>query len=175
MAEVFVSGIIASAKGFGDNRLSIRYQLSLGGGWRVVQGEAEGQTQTDCPSVFEHAYFGHPLDLHLATSSIQGWPRLLLQVWHHDDYGRQEIAGYGTLLLPTSPGKHVLTSGCWRPKGSWREEMMHKLVGGGLQLTSLSALEDPSIREKIVSVSAGTVRFELNVVTKNFQRYGILC
>ncbi|CAL2042329.1 CBN-MKSR-2 protein [Caenorhabditis brenneri] len=175
MAEVFVSGTITSAKGFGDNRLSIRYQLSLGGGWRVVQGESEGQTQTDCPSVFENAYFGHPIDLHLATSSIQGWPRLLLQVWHHDNYGRQEIAGYGTLLLPTSPGKHVLTAGCWRPKGSFREELMHKLVGGGLQLTSLNALEDPSIREKIVSVSAGTVKFELNIITKNFQRYGILC
>lgn len=30
MAEVFVSGQILSARGFGDNRLSIRYQLSFG-------------------------------------------------------------------------------------------------------------------------------------------------
>ncbi|CAI2349866.1 unnamed protein product [Caenorhabditis sp. 36 PRJEB53466] len=151
MAEVFISGQITSATGFGDNRLSVRYQVCVGGGWRIVHGDSEGQTQTDCPTAFEHAYFGHPVDLHLATSTIQGWPRLLLQIWHHDAHGRQEIAGYGSLLLPSSPGKQELTSYCWRPKGSWKEEMMHKLVGGGMQLINLKALEDPSIREKIVS------------------------
>uniref|UniRef100_A0A8R1HV61 B9 domain-containing protein 2 n=1 Tax=Caenorhabditis japonica TaxID=281687 RepID=A0A8R1HV61_CAEJA len=132
MAEIFVSGQIISANGFGDNRLSVRYQLSF------------------------------------------GWPRLLFQVWHHDGHGRQEIAGYGTLLLPNCAGKHELTSGCWRPRGSWREELVHRLLGGGMQLTSFTALEDPSIREKIVSVSAGTIRLQLNIITKDFQRYGIL-
>lgn len=40
----------------------------------------EGQTQTDLPSVYEEAYLAHPIDLHLATKTIQGaasfWPSL---------------------------------------------------------------------------------------------------
>lgn len=43
----------------------------------------------------EKAYFAHPIDLHLATQTIQGWPKIHLEVWHHDDYNRQEIYGYG--------------------------------------------------------------------------------
>ncbi|KAK5965493.1 hypothetical protein GCK32_021631, partial [Trichostrongylus colubriformis] len=72
MAEVYVSGQIESANGFGDNRLCCRWTLQTGGGWRVVEGAVEGQTQTDLPSVFEEAYFAHPIDLHLATKTIQG-------------------------------------------------------------------------------------------------------
>lgn len=35
-----------------------------------------------------------------------GWPKILLEVWHCDQYGRQEIYGYGSVFLPTSPGEH---------------------------------------------------------------------
>lgn len=44
----------------------------LGGGWRLIEGEKEGQTQTDLPELEEVAYFSHPLDIHLATKTIQG-------------------------------------------------------------------------------------------------------
>ncbi|KIH66201.1 B9 protein [Ancylostoma duodenale] len=106
MAEVYISGQIESADGFGDNRVCCRWSLLTGGGWRVVEGAVEGQTQTDLPSAFEEAYFAHPIDLHLATKTIQGWPRIQLQVWHHDVYGRQELVGYGSLFLPSTPGEH---------------------------------------------------------------------
>ncbi|CAB3409858.1 unnamed protein product [Caenorhabditis bovis] len=174
MAELFISGQIEGASGFLDNQVSVRWHVSHGGGWRVIAGESEGQTQTDCPRTFEEAHFSHPIDLHLATSTIQGWPKLILQVWHLDNYGRQEIAGYGTMMLPTSSGAHRLECGCWRPKGNWRQEMMQKYIGGGMQLANLSILEDPTERAKIATVSTGTVYFELNVITKNFQRYGIV-
>ncbi|KAE9412626.1 hypothetical protein Angca_002923, partial [Angiostrongylus cantonensis] len=77
-----------------------------GGGWRVVEGAVDGQTQTDLPSVYEEAYFAHPIDLHLVTKTIQGWPRIELQVWHHDTFGRQELLGYGSIFVPSSPGEH---------------------------------------------------------------------
>ncbi|CAD6190787.1 unnamed protein product [Caenorhabditis auriculariae] len=119
MAELFISGQIESADGFGDNRVSCRWQLQMGGGWRVVQGETEGQTQTDLPSVYEEAFFGHPIDLHLATNTIQGWPRLTLQMWHHDHYSRQDIAGYGTVFLPTTSGSHEV-----RKSEKWLEHFL---------------------------------------------------
>jgi hypothetical protein len=56
----------------------------------------------------EKAYFAHPIDIHLSTQSIQGWPKIHVEVWHHDDYNRQEIYGYGTVFIPTSPGQHTV-------------------------------------------------------------------
>ena len=35
-----------------------------------------------------------------------GWPRLSLQVWHQDGYGRQELYGYGSVFVPSAPGDH---------------------------------------------------------------------
>ncbi|VDL74138.1 unnamed protein product [Nippostrongylus brasiliensis] len=197
MAEVYISGQIESADGFGDNRVCCRWTIQTGptaflvkttnvdewdellgrrnafffdvdcrnpngspacpnapevfklevrvpvsGGWRVVEGAVEGQTQTDLPSVYEEAYFAHPIDLHLATKTIQGWPRIQLQVWHHDVYGRQELMGYGSLFIPSAPGEHELTCHIWRPKGSAREEVMQRFIGGGLQSLPIEIVVD---------------------------------
>ncbi|WKY08057.1 hypothetical protein Q1695_007507 [Nippostrongylus brasiliensis] len=166
MAEVYISGQIESADGFGDNRVCCRWTLQTGGGWRVVEGAVEGQTQTDLPSVYEEAYFAHPIDLHLATKTIQGWPRIQLQVWHHDVYGRQELTGYGSLFIPSAPGEHELTCHIWRPKGSAREEVMQRFIGGGLQ--------DATERLRISTVAMGRVRLRLSIITRHFEQFGIL-
>ena len=31
------------------------------------------------------------LDLHLATKGLQGWPKIHVQVWHEDFFGRREL------------------------------------------------------------------------------------
>ena len=36
-----------------------------------------GHTQTDCP-VLDRAYFAHPIDIHLATKTMQGYLNLHL-------------------------------------------------------------------------------------------------
>lgn len=44
----------------------------LGGGWRVVEGLVEGQTQADQSEVNDTVSWCHPIDIHLATRGIQG-------------------------------------------------------------------------------------------------------
>lgn len=72
-----------------------------------------------------------------------GWPRLHLQVWQHDEFGRQEIAGYGQVQVPSSAGSHEVNFICftsqldchlWRPRGGFRDELLQSFVGGGLQV-----------------------------------------
>uniref|UniRef100_A0A914PCQ3 B9 domain-containing protein 2 n=1 Tax=Panagrolaimus davidi TaxID=227884 RepID=A0A914PCQ3_9BILA len=172
MAELHIIGQIESGKNFPDNSLCCRWALQIGGGWRIIEGEHEGQTQTDIP-ITDAAYFAHPIEIHLATKTIQGWPRINIEVWHQDSYGRQEIYGYGTIFIPTSPGEHVIDCQCWRPKGSARDEIMQFFVGGGLQLRSLSALESPEERMKLQTIAMGTIRFRLSQITRHFDRFGI--
>ena len=47
-----------------------------------LQGRIEGQTQVDKPEEGETSFWSHPIDVHFATRSLQGWPRILLQVYH---------------------------------------------------------------------------------------------
>lgn len=69
------------------------------------------------------ALLAHPIDVHYAVKGIDGWPRLRLEVYGVDVYGRVELAGYGCCIVPTSAGTHELTCATWRPCGSLREQM----------------------------------------------------
>lgn len=52
--------------------IEIAFCHSLGGGWRILSGLREGQTQVDSPQGHDAAYFAHPIDIHFATKGIQG-------------------------------------------------------------------------------------------------------
>lgn len=46
-----------------------------------------------------------------------GWPKIHLQVYHQDQFGRSEIYGYGFCHVPTAPGCHSFECVTWRPVG----------------------------------------------------------
>ena len=99
MAEVHLIGQIQSgAEFYPYQSLFCKWSLhtSGGGAWRLLQGLREGQTQVDNPDAEGTAYWSHPLDVHYATKGLQGWPKLHLQVYHQDAYGR-----YGSHILHT--------------------------------------------------------------------------
>jgi len=43
-----------------------------GGGWKLISGLKEGQTQVDSPAYDSVTYWCHPIDVHFATKGIQG-------------------------------------------------------------------------------------------------------
>ena len=68
------------------------------------------------------ALLAHPIDVHYAVKGIDGWPRLRIEVYGVDVYGRVELVGYGCCIVPTSAGAHELRCATWRPCGSLREQ-----------------------------------------------------
>ena len=40
------------------------------------------------------AIWCHPIDIHYTTKGIQGWPKIKVQVWHQDMFGRNELCMY---------------------------------------------------------------------------------
>ena len=91
----------------------------------------------------------------------QGWPRMLLSVWHLDDDGRLELQGYGVLHVPCTPGSYEVSCPTWRPAGTPSQEMAAAFVGGVPHLKSTSVLyTDQQHRKNIATVSSGTVRDE---------------
>lgn len=173
MAEVHIIGQIVSGGNFSEKSISCRWNLSFGSEWRAIEGVTNGLTQLDTPQIGEECYLCHPIDVHLVTSSLDGWPRFQLEVWQCDFYGRYSPAGYGCLMVPSSPGRHVISCDTWKPVGSFTDKLYSLFTGGGLRLSSLDLTSTSNERCRIVSQTSGRITFDIYVVTRNFSQYEI--
>lgn len=102
-----------------------------------------------------------------------GWPKLHLQVWHQDSFGRCQLYGYGYIHVPSSPGQHRLQCVTWRPLGSWQDQLSEMFVGGGPQLRSPDLIYSGADRYRLHTVGMGTVELELCIILRHFDRYGV--
>ena len=48
------------------------YFVTIGGGWKLISGVKEGQTQIDDPTYGSITWWCHPIDVHYATKGPQG-------------------------------------------------------------------------------------------------------
>lgn len=173
MAEVHVIGQLTSGHGFTHRRLACRWQLSFGDHWQAIEGATEGLTQLDSPQIGSTAFFSHPIDVHFITSGLQGWPKFEIEVWQQDAYRRSAPCAYGVAHLPSTPGHHKIEITTWRPIGSSSEEVSFFFTGGGLRLESTSILSESQERFRLQTESSGTITFDLFIITRNFERFGI--
>ncbi|KAM9800250.1 B9 domain-containing protein 2-like [Syngnathus acus] len=173
MAEVHIIGQLVGAAGFPHNSLFCKWGFHTGGAWRLLSGSKQGQTQVDDPQTGDTAYWSHPIDVHYATKGLQGWPKLHLQVWHQDSFGRCQLLGYGYCHVPSSPGHHRISCGTWRPLGSWWEQLSRMFVGGGPQLRSPDIIYSGADRYRLHTETMGTVKLELGVIMRNFDKHGV--
>lgn len=174
MAEVHFVGQILGASGFGRANLFCRWGVHSGPGWRLLEGFSDGRTQIDHPQDEEMSIWAHPLDLHFATSTIAGWPRLHFEVWSEDLFGRKELAGYGFCFLPTVVGEYNLECVTWKPAGSkWLDNTRSFFLGGGPQLVHNELIYKQDDRFRLCSETAGVVHIELGVMLKDFEKHGV--
>ena len=89
-----------------------------GSSFELLEGATEGQTQCDHPLPGELAAWAHPVDVHYTCRGLSGWPKLHVQVWGQDGFGRVGIQGYGFCHIPTNPGMHELECPTWVPEVS---------------------------------------------------------
>ncbi len=107
LPEVHLIGELRHGSGFGEG-VSCRYRLEGGRNWVVLEGSPEGQTQAAYGFDGSEAVWNHPFDLHWNTSTLGGWPKLILSIQQLDDLGRVSIIGHGYSFIPSSPGEHDL-------------------------------------------------------------------
>lgn len=120
------------------------------------------------------AIWCHPVDIHLSTRGIQSWPKLQFQVWQQDSFGRNDLYGYGTCYIPSSPGFHQMHCEIWRPVGSLSDEISRHFLGGSLHLRDPETICDTGSELYLLRTAGmGRVYLELYVIHRNFLRYGI--
>ncbi|TRY76165.1 hypothetical protein TCAL_03518 [Tigriopus californicus] len=175
MAEVHLIGQIIGASGFPKQGLFCKWNIQTGGAWKLLQGAKEGQTQVDTPNIGETSYWSHPVDAHYATRGLQGWPKILVQVFHQDSLGRNSLAGYGFCHVPTSPGHHNLDIMTWRPAGSFRDTIVQHYLGGSHQLRNPELMVSSSDRHRLTTIAMGKVHIQVGVIVRNFDKFGVEC
>ena len=175
MAELHIIGRIVGASEFEESSLFCKWGMHTGGAWKLIEGQKEGQTHVDQPAIDCMTSWSHPVDLHYGTKGVQGWPRLHLQVWHQDSYGRVELFGYGFIHIPTSPGRHELECMTWKPVGTLSEQVQSYFVGGSLYLKNTDVVYSGFDRYKLKTRASGKVHIQLDLIFRNFDKYGIEC
>ncbi|XP_024942931.1 tectonic-3 [Cephus cinctus] len=128
MAELHIIGQISSAKNFEQPHLFCKWSFHTGGGWKLISGNIEGQTQECCDSYTESPVFDHPLDLHYTTQTLQGSPKLLLQIFCRDNHSRILFVAYGVSTIPLTPGFHSIECYTWKPIGDWQDRLRDKFL-----------------------------------------------
>eukprot|EP00198_Chlamydomonas_reinhardtii_P009250 XP_001698587.1 predicted protein [Chlamydomonas reinhardtii] len=183
VADLHFVGEIVGGSGFSaaTPMLFCRWQLLYepSKGWQVARGLQQGATHACCSDVPEEdlVLWEHPLDVHLRTHSLQGWPALLLMVYARDESaGRDSFVSYALVNLPTQPGTHHLSCHTWfavesnralgRSFFGWHTGLIPRLEDETF-ITDLRKREDAG--PFICTVGAGSVHLRISLLTRNLE------
>lgn len=103
--EVHILGQVVGGTGFGGGGTgyTCKWFIDSGRKWELLEGYLGGQTQTEYPWADDDmTLWAHPIDVHFKHSSMQGWPRILVQVWSVDSYGRSDLIANGFGHIPAA-------------------------------------------------------------------------
>uniref|UniRef100_F6YN29 MKS transition zone complex subunit 1 n=1 Tax=Monodelphis domestica TaxID=13616 RepID=F6YN29_MONDO len=151
----FVNGEVVSAQGYEYDSLYVHFQLELPDNWlSPPHQQLSGITQTCVTKSLgmdNVAYFSYPFTFEMSffhedasPDSLPQWPVLYFEVISLDFWQRYRIEGYGSIVLPSTPGTHTLTISTWRPvELGTVSELRRFFIGGSLELEDLSYVRIP--------------------------------
>ena len=171
--EVHLVGEVRHGTGFGPGA-SCKWRLDHGKHWGVLEGSVDGHTQTSYGPEGGAAVWNHPLDVHYQTASLQGWPRLVVQIQQLDRLGRVSVVAHGFAHVPCTPGAHRVVLPCWRATGTQEEELRAFFLDEYPVLLDEDLVfhKAPAQRHRLVTVPSGTVTVEVSVLLRHFGDYG---
>jgi B9 domain-containing protein 2 len=175
--EVHIIGEIVGGTGF-ENGVSVSFEVDYNNDhWDLLDGDVRGKSHVDYPMDDGFSVWAHPIDVHFSCRSLQGWPRILFTVWKLDTFGTSDLAGYGFVHVPTSPGCHTVECNTWRPIGSSSEEWKSFYLGGlpRLRKTSLDVRYAKAWEQRchLTTVASGKIHVQLDVILKHFGEEGV--
>lgn len=114
-----------------------------------------------------------PLDVTFKATNAHGWPRLVLSVCGQDLFGRLVTRGYGSVLLPTIPGRYVRHVRMFAPVPSTLlQGFIGWLTGAPPEFYDARFAASSEGREVTRVRSVGTVRVTLQVLSRGMAAHG---
>ena len=174
--QIYIMGRILNACGFDSEELYLKYNIIFGPNFNVVNGETSGETfqaiayEEDNINVVN---FDQPLSLNLSCRSINGWPKIFVEIWSNDHEGKNCIVGYGTGFIPVKSGFSKMTINCWRPSDKTSPSFKETFLNNNNEFNDKSAVYSTIDKFGVCSISTGQVNIELEIIFKDFILHGI--
>jgi B9 domain-containing protein 2 len=170
MPVVHFIGELSTGSGFkGTVPVFCRWSISAGDKqWVFVDGEKEGRSWiSERSEEGDVAIWNDPLDLCFQFKGVYGWPQILVEVFSVDQYKRYDLIGYGTCYLPSETGEHKLAIPCFRPSGTYLEEVQARFLGGTPVYHTPHNLNKGDSRFGHATISTGEVHLSLSTAIKD--------
>lgn len=174
MAELHLVGQLLSARDFDATQLFCKWSIQFGANWQAIEGACAGTTATSVARLGGDIAFAHPLDVHLVSRGVAGWPRVHVEVYARNALDRYWPVGFGVAAVPTLPGVHRVQVRTWRVAAdSWWGGLHARFGTGGFTLAKGDLVYSGTERYRLATQSSGSVIFDLLVVCKNFGKFGV--
>nr|XP_020454213.1 Meckel syndrome type 1 protein isoform X2 [Monopterus albus] len=181
-----MNGEIVSAEGFEYDNLYIHFFMELPNNWSSLPFQSlSGVTQTCRTKTLGRenvAFFSYPFSFEAfymsekeSEESLLQWPVLYFKVLSLDFWQRYRTEGYGYLLFPTIPGKHIVTCHTWRPLQTGTVSALRRFfIGGSPELEDFSYVRIPGTfkgerlsRFGFYTETTGSVTFNLHCIQQS--------
>ena len=164
MAELYVLGELEGATSFGGYSLFCTYEFITGTQWSHIEGARTGTSHVMLNGR-DGVVWSLPIDVHFAFQTVQGWPKIALQIWCVDNYGRKDLAGYGVAFvpLPTKDARELkIEVSTWKPT-FWHSsgfvrgllQFRQAIMGGNPVLRDETLIHSNDSRHKLYTVASG--------------------
>ncbi|XP_068121964.1 tectonic-like complex member MKS1 [Hyperolius riggenbachi] len=149
-----INGEIVSAQEFECDNLYVHFFMELPKHWSSPAfQDLSGVTQS-CKSKTigrdDVAYFCYPFSFEIFLSEeveaeeVPQWPVVYFEVLSLDFWQRYRVEGYGSVVLPQTPGMHEITAHTWRPVDQGPvTELRRFFIGGSPELEDLTYVRMP--------------------------------
>ena len=176
MPSVNFVGEIISAFADCSSTLSLSWGILPGNrGWTLRSGDACGETQVgSVQDNSDSVTLNHPIDAYYETSSSEGWPFLVVEVWDKSEAGARNFVGCGSAWLPMTCGAQIIDINIWKPSAEGLGVIADALLPTIPELKLLrEIMVNPYMRSKLKTTSTGDVSVKMNVVLSGFEVYGV--
>ncbi|XP_067393772.1 tectonic-like complex member MKS1 isoform X2 [Emydura macquarii macquarii] len=184
--RLFVNGEIVSAQGYEYDHLYVHFFLELPSCWSSPAfQQLSGVTQTCATKTLgmdNVAYFSYPFTLEMfftqedeSEGCLPQWPVIYFEVLSLDYWQRYRVEGYGSIVLPATPGFHTLTAPTWRPiELGTVSELRRFFIGGSPELEDMTYVRVPGTfkgerlsRFGFCTETTGSVTFRLHCLQQS--------
>ncbi len=169
-----------SGGNFGDiDDIYCKYSFSIGPDWSPIAGIDHGISQharINHMTANDDIVWNFPIDVTFRSTNVFGWPRIAVGVYGLDFFGRDVPRGYGSALIPLTPGTHEIEVPCYRPMASsWLNEWGAWLFGNPIEFYDSKFVCQADGREVTRVRSTGVVKIKVTIATRGMKALGYDC
>eukprot|EP01038_Epipyxis_sp_PR26KG_P012319 gene12319-16523_t len=175
MPDVYFIGEISHTESISTSAISVTWAIVPGNtDWNLKSGISFGETQTCLKSDSNESVLNHPIDLHFHTSSSEGWPVIVYEVWDRTYEESRNFVGCGSVWLPIYSNNQHIIGHVWRPVSHGLNVLGDLFIDSCPDFLSIRELSiDPFLRSTLKVESVGTIHLNLNILTCGFESFGV--